>query len=195
MGRIFGYCRVSTSEQDAGTQAFQMRERGFKIAANRMIQETVSGSVPTGSRPKFIKLVEKLEEGDELVVLKLDRLGRDNMDVQHTVNRLLEMGVTIHCLDLPVPTINNAEGKLMLQLFAVFAEFERNRIRERTRETLQKKKAEGVKLGRPEATATTEKVQLCRQNGMTQSQTATHLNVSIRTVKNHWNLGSVEGDK
>ncbi|ECG2478004.1 recombinase family protein [Salmonella enterica] len=191
MGRVFGYCRVSTSEQDASTQAFQIRERGFKIAANRMVQETVSGSVPAGSREKFIKLVEKLEEGDELVVLKLDRLGRDNMDVQHTVNRLLEMGVTIHCLDLPCPTINNAEGKLMLQLFAVFAEFERNRIRERTRESLQKKKSEGVKLGRPEATETTEKVLLCRKNGMTQSQTAKHLGVTVRTVKNHWNLGNV----
>ncbi|HGG2837320.1 TPA: recombinase family protein [Salmonella enterica subsp. enterica serovar Infantis] len=187
MGRVFGYCRVSTTEQDASTQAFQIRERGFKIAANRMIQETVSGSVPAGNRPKFLSLIDKLEEGDELVVLKLDRLGRDNMDVQHTVNRLTDMGVTIHCLDLPVPKINSAEGKLMLQLFASFAEFERNRIRERTRETLQKKKADGVKLGRPEATDTTEKVLLCRKNGMTQSQAAEHLGVSIRTIKNHWN--------
>ncbi|EJJ0282726.1 recombinase family protein [Salmonella enterica] len=187
MSRTFAYCRVSTTEQDATTQIHHIRERGFTVEDNRVFSDTVSGSVPASQRTEFKKLVERLEAGDRLVVLKLDRLGRDSIDVQSTVSALLKAGVEVHCLDLPVPNLSSAEGKMMLQMFAAFAEFERNRIKERTRETLAKKKADGVKLGRPEATDTTSKVQQCKQNGLSQSQTADHLGVSIRTVKNHWN--------
>ncbi|MDD0156974.1 recombinase family protein, partial [Shigella flexneri] len=75
----------------------------------------------------------KLEEGDTLVVLKLDRLGRDNIDLQNTVTLLNDKGVKLICLDLPVKDLSSSEGKLVLQLFSTFAEFERNRIRERTK--------------------------------------------------------------
>ena len=139
-------------------------------------------------RGQFKTLVEhKLEAGDTLVVLKLDRLGRDNIDVQQTIERLKGLGVNLVSLDLPVADLTSSEGKLMLQMFSAFAEFERNRIRERTQEGLNRAKAEGKKLGRPEATGTTEKVQECKTKGLSQSVTAKALGLGIATVKRHWN--------
>lgn len=111
-------------------------------------------------RDKFKMLVEhQLESGDMLVVLKLDRLGRDNIDVQKTIAHLGDRGIKVVCLDLPVADFSSAEGKLMLQLFSAFAEFERNRIRERTKEGLERAKVEGKKLGRPKAHKTAAAVQ------------------------------------
>ncbi len=92
-----------------------------------------------------------MEAGDILVVLKLDRLGRDNIDVQSTINMLTNKGVKVVCLDLPVSDLLGTEDKLMLQMFSAFAEFERNRIRKRKKRVLSGAKAEGKKLGRPEA--------------------------------------------
>ncbi len=101
----------------------------------RVISETVSGSVEAMKRDKFQMLVEhQLESGDMLVVLKLDRLGRDSIDVQNTIIVLGQKGIKVVCLDLPVADLSSAEGKLMLQMFSAFAEFEGNHIRERTKE-------------------------------------------------------------
>ncbi|HCL5276686.1 TPA: recombinase family protein [Salmonella enterica] len=187
MSRTFAYCRVSTTEQTTENQTHAITQRGYEIAPNRVISETVSGSVPANQRPEFQRLIERMEAGDKLVVLKVDRLGRDAIDVQQTIDRLLSAGIEVHCLDLPVANLSSAEGRLMLQMFTAFAEFERNRIRERTTEALSRLKAEGVKLGRPEATETAEAVQRCKQNGLSQSKTAAHLSLSLSTVKRHWN--------
>ena len=97
------------------------------------------------------------------------------------------MGVHIHCLDLPIADLASAEGKLMLQMMTAFAEFERNRIRERTQEGLQRAKAQGKILGRPTARATTEAVQKKKSEGLSQSKAAKTLNISIATIKRHWN--------
>lgn len=128
----------------------------------------------------------QMENGDMLVVLKLDRLGRDNIDVQNTINLLTDKGIKVVCLDLPVANLSSAEGKLMLQMFSAFAEFERNRIRERTREGLERAKAEGKKLGRPAAHATKDSVQAKKAEGLSQSKTAEALGLGIATVKRHW---------
>lgn len=186
MSRQFIYCRVSTSEQTTENQLSAIQQRGYEVPASRVISETVSGGVPTANRKEFSKLVEKLEAGDELIVLKIDRLGRDAIDVLSTVNKLTQMGVKVISLDLPVPDLSRPEGKMMLGMFSVFAEFEKNRIRERTQESLDRLKAEGVKLGRPEATETRKKVQECKAMGLSQSATANHLKCSVRTVKRHW---------
>ena len=186
MTRQFIYCRVSTSEQTTENQLSAIRQRGYDVPASRVVSETISGGIPTASRKEFSKLVDKLEAGDELIVLKIDRLGRDAIDVLSTVERLGSMGVKVISLDLPVPDLSKPEGKMMLGMFSVFAEFEKNRIRERTQESLDRLKTEGVKLGRPEATETTEGVQQCKAMGLSQAQAADHLKISVRTVKRHW---------
>lgn len=186
--RIFSYCRVSTTEQTTENQIIAIRQKGYEVIDSRIVSETVSGSVEAMKREKFKMLINhQMEKGDMLVVLKLDRLGRDNIDVQSTINLLTEKGIKVVCLDLPVADLSSAEGKLMLQMFSAFAEFERNRIRERTREGLERAKAEGKKLGRPEAHATTRSVQEKKAKGLSQSETAAELEIGIATVKRHWN--------
>ncbi|MEZ8503435.1 recombinase family protein [Vibrio splendidus] len=187
-GRIFAYCRVSTVEQTTDNQILAIRNAGYDIQESRVISETVSGSVRAMERKEFKTLIEhKLEAGDTLAVLKLDRLGRDNIDVQQTIEQLTAKQIKVVSLDLPVSDLSSAEGKLMLQMFSAFAEFERNRIRERTQEGLNRAKAEGKKLGRPAAKGTTENVQRCKAEGMSQSATANKLGIGIATVKRHWN--------
>tara|TARA_B100000519_G_scaffold151893_2_gene132865 strand:+ start:118 stop:684 length:567 start_codon:yes stop_codon:yes gene_type:complete len=186
--RIFAYCRVSTTEQTTENQVLAIRQKGYEVIDSRIVSETVSGSVEAIKREKFKMLINhKMEKGDMLVVLKLDRLGRDNIDVQSTINLLTEKGIKVVCLDLPVADLSSAEGKLMLQMFSAFAEFERNRIRERTKEGLERAKAEGRKLGRPMAKATTVSVQMKKAEGLSQSKTAEVLGLGIATVKRHWN--------
>lgn len=187
MGRVFAYCRVSTVEQSVENQIISIRKAGWDVPANRVLSDTISGSSLAMQRPEFVRLLDRMEQGDTLVVLKLDRLGRDNIDVQSTILNLTERGIKVVSLDLPVSDLTSAEGKLMLQLFSAFAEFERNRIRERTQEGLQRVKAEGRQLGRPEATDTTESVQHWKSAGLSQSKVAAKLGIGIATVKRHWN--------
>ena len=140
------------------------------------------------SRPQFKILVEeKLEKGDTLVVLKLDRLGRDNIDLQKTIQTLTDKEIRVVSLDLPVRDLSSSEGKLILQLFGAFAEFERNRIVERTQAGLDRAKAKGKKLGRPKAVKTTTNVQALKAQGLTQKHVSERLGLSLITVKRHWN--------
>ena len=190
-GRNFAYCRVSTTEQTTENQILAIRNAGYDVIDSRIVSETISGSSKAADRKQFSNLIEhKLEAGDTLIVLKLDRLGRDNIDVQQTISQLTKKGIRVICLDLPVSDLGSPEGKLMLQMFSAFAEFERNRIRERTQEGLVRAKAEGKKLGRPKAIKTTKRVLECKVKGMSQSTTASHLGIGIATVKRHWNLAS-----
>lgn len=187
MNRLFSYIRVSTTEQTTANQSLAIAKAGYSIEPHRIVSETISGSVQANKRPEFVKLLDRLEVGDTLVLLKLDRLGRDNIDVQQTITMLDDMGVKVCCLDLPVKDLSTSEGKLMLQMFSAFAEFERNRLKERTNEGLSRAKAEGKTLGRPKALKTTSKVLELKAGGLSQSQVAKEMNVSVMTVKRHWN--------
>jgi DNA invertase Pin-like site-specific DNA recombinase len=178
---------VSTTEQTTANQSLAIERAGYFVEPNRIISETISGSVQASKRPEFVKLLEKLESGDTLILLKLDRLGRDNIDVQQTISMLDNMGVIVCCLDLPVKDLSTSEGKLMLQMFSAFAEFERNRLKERTNEGLARAKSQGKVLGRPKAIKTTAKVQALKAKGHSQSEVAEAISVSIMTVKRHWN--------
>lgn len=188
MGRTFAYCRVSTNEQTCENQIFAIRQAGYDIAEHRIISEVVSGGVLAMKRRMFADMINhKLEAGDRLVVLKLDRLGRDNIDVQQTIAMLVDRQIDVVSLDLPASNLNSAEGKLMLQMFSAFAEFEKSRITERTKEGLERAKSEGKKLGRPIAIKTFKQVQEAKEKGLSQSKTAKLLGLGIATVKRHWN--------
>jgi putative DNA-invertase from lambdoid prophage Rac len=94
------YCRVSTSEQITENQVAEIAAAGFKVEARRTVCETVSGSVPEMQRCEFKKLVARLDWDDVLIVTKLDRLGRNAIDVRTTVERLADENVRVHCLAL-----------------------------------------------------------------------------------------------
>ena len=128
MSRIFAYSRCSTSDQVPENQFIEIESKGFDIPEYRKVVEIVSGGVQAFKRPEFSKLIDKMEPHDTLVVSKLDRLGRDNIDVQQTITALSERGITVISLDLSDTDLTSSEGKLMLQIFAAFAEFEKSRI-------------------------------------------------------------------
>ena len=149
MSRVFAYCRVSTVDQTTENQVREIAAAGFSITAGRTITETVSGSVAAVKREGFGLLMNKLESGDVLVVTKLDRLGRNAMDVRATVEALSGMGVRVHCLALGGVDLASPAGKMTMGVIAAVAEFERDLLIERTQAGLTRAKAEGKVLGRP----------------------------------------------
>ena len=151
MSRVFAYCRVSTTDQTPENQAMGIAAAGFAVQASRVVTETVSGSVLAADRPGFTKLVDKLESGNVLVVTKLDRLGRNAMDVRATVEKLETMGVRVHCLALGGIDLTSPAGKMTMGVIAAVAEFERDLLIERTQAGLARAKADGKALGRPSA--------------------------------------------
>jgi hypothetical protein len=124
---------------------------------------------------------------DVLIVTKLDRLGRNAMDVRQTVEHLAASGIRVHCLALGGVDLTSAAGKMTMQVLSAVAEFERDLLIERTQSGLKRAKAEGKKLGRPEAAGTTKAVQKFKAPDMTQAQVAGELKIGIATVKRHWN--------
>ncbi|MGL4959598.1 MAG: recombinase family protein [Inquilinus sp.] len=148
--RVFAYARVSTADQTTENQRQEIEAAGFNVQPRRMVAETVSGSTSAFERPGFAKLVDRLESGDVLVVTKLDRLGRNAMDVRATVERLAVLGVKVYCLALGGMDLTSPAGKMTMQVINAVAEFERDLLIERTRAGLARVKAEGKKtLGRP----------------------------------------------
>ncbi|KGD54964.1 recombinase family protein [Burkholderia pseudomallei] len=151
MGRVFAYCRVSTSDQTTENQVFEVRSAGFNIEPRRVVSECVSGSVAAKQRAGFSKLLDRLETGDVLVVTKLDRLGRNAMDVRATVDELTTMGVRVHCLALGGADLTSAAGKMTMSVLSAVAEFERDLLLERTAAGLARAREAGKVLGRPRA--------------------------------------------
>lgn len=151
MARTFAYCRVSTADQTTDNQVREIEAAGFTIEPKRVIVETVSGSTAAMERKGFARLVDRLEDGDVLIVTKLDRLGRNAMDVRATVNALAAIGVRVHCLALGGVDLTSAAGKMTMGVIAAVAEFERDLLIERTQAGLSRAKAEGKALGRPSA--------------------------------------------
>lgn len=149
MSRVFAYCRVSTSDQTTDNQVQEIAAAGFTVTPQRTITETISGSVAASERPGFGKLLNKLEDGDVLVVTKLDRLGRNAMDVRATVEALTGIGVRVHCLALGGVDLTSPAGKMTMGVIAAVAEFERDLLIERTQSGLARARAEGKALGRP----------------------------------------------
>lgn len=151
MPRTFAYCRVSTVDQTTDNQVREIETAAFKVDANRIIVETVSGSTAAMQRKGFARLVDRLEADDVLIVTKLDRLGRNAMDVRATVDALAVAGVKVHCLALGGMDLTSAAGKMTMGVIAAVAEFERDLLIERTQAGLSRAKADGKALGRPAA--------------------------------------------
>lgn len=149
MSRVFAYCRVSTGGQTTANQLQEIAAQGVRVAPRHAIEETISGSVAAAERPGWQRLLNKLDQGDVLYVTKLDRLGRNAMDVRATVEALAELGVKVHCLALGGMDLTSAAGKMTMQVVNAVAEFERDLLIERTQAGLARARSEGKALGRP----------------------------------------------
>ena len=160
MSRVFAYCRVSTPDQTTDNQLQEIRTAGFNIESHRLITECVSGSVQALARPEFSLLMKKLEKGDVLIVTKLDRLGRNAMDVRATVEALADLGVRVHCLALGGVDLTSSAGKMTMQVLAAVAEFERDLLIERTQAGLERARQAGKRFGRPPSLSEAEQTEV-----------------------------------
>ncbi|QNE42002.1 recombinase family protein (plasmid) [Hymenobacter sp. NBH84] len=138
---IFGYARVSTADQQLHLQTDALQAYG----CDEIAQEKVSS---VKERPALQHLLTRLRAGDTLVVWKLDRLGRSLKDLVTLVTGFQERGVQFISLQDHLDT-TTAQGRLMFNLFASLAEFERDIIRERTKAGLTAARARGRQGGRP----------------------------------------------
>ncbi|HCO9610876.1 TPA: recombinase family protein [Escherichia coli] len=148
MSRIFAYCRVSTLEQTTENQRREIESAGFNVRPQRIIEEQISGSVAASERPGFNRLLDRLESGDVLIVTKLDRLGRNAMDIRKTVEQLTESGIRVHCLALGGVDLTSSAGKMTMQVISAVAEFERDLLLERTYSGIARARDAGKRFGR-----------------------------------------------
>jgi putative DNA-invertase from lambdoid prophage Rac len=185
MARTFAYCRVSTIDQTTDNQVGEIEAAGFAVDPKRVVTETVSGSTAARERKGFAKLMDRLEDGDVLIVTKLDRLGRNAMDVRATVEALAKAGVRVHCLALGGADLTSSAGKLTMGVISAVAEFERDLLVERTQAGLTRAKAAGTVLGRPSALdgATQAKIRERRLAGISLGVLAKEYGVSRAAIQ------------
>jgi DNA invertase Pin-like site-specific DNA recombinase len=144
--RLFGYARVSTNQQSLDLQVKALKEAG--VGVSRIFTDKASGG--HGERDGLRTLRVKVEEGDVILVKKLDRLGRDTADMIALIKEFDGIGVSIRFLDDGIST-EGATGKMVVTILSAVAQAERQRILERTNEGRLEAQAKGVKFGRKRA--------------------------------------------
>ncbi|WP_069352479.1 recombinase family protein [Burkholderia cenocepacia] len=184
MSRTFAYARVSTMDQTATNQLREIEAAGFAVDKRRVVTESISGSVCAEQRPGFAQLLLKMEEGDVLIVTKLDRLGRNAMDVRSTVEALADRGIRIHCLALGGVDLTSPAGRMTMQVLNAVAEFERDLLIERTQAGIARAKAEGKAMGRPSALTQQQQMEVRRllAEGATVAGLAKQYSTSRQTI-------------
>ena len=133
---IFGYARVTTTDQNPDLPFDALKQAGF----DRLFVEKASGA--RADRPQFCKMLEQVRAGDVILIWKLDRLGRSLRHLLEVVYRLNEQKIGLKSLTDPIDT-TTSQGKLIFNIFAALAEFERDLIRERTKAGLAAARARG----------------------------------------------------
>jgi putative DNA-invertase from lambdoid prophage Rac len=187
------YYRVSTTDQSIEAQRHVMGG-GFD---REFSDEGVSGGTMAAERPGFAKLLDVAREGDTVCVYAVDRLGRDALDVQATVRRLMNMGVTLHIHGIGV--VGGGAGEIVLAVLAQVADLERRKIKERT--TAGREAARAAleatgrthrgkeSLGRPKAQDGATVVAWRKASGASIKETARHFSISEATVKRYCAAG------
>lgn len=165
---VFGYARVSTHEQTTENQRLELEQAGYPVAY-WFEDRGVSGKCPASQRPSFQALLSKIRAGETLVVSKMDRLGRDAIDVLQTVKLLQERGVHVIVHQLGNTDLTSPAGKLLLTMLSALAEMERDLLVERTQAGLARAKAEGKQLGRKAKTNDAQRQEIRQRLGAGES--------------------------
>jgi DNA invertase Pin-like site-specific DNA recombinase len=179
-GQLVGYGRTSTAEQEAGLEA---QRRDLEAAGcGRVFVEQASS---VGARPVLAQALDYVREGDTLVVTKIDRLARSTVNLWELVKELDAKKVGLRVLNLggePVDT-RSSTGKLILNIFAGFAQFEREMMLERQKEGIAKAKAEGRYTGRkPTARLKADEARRLHAEGKTPTEIAKALGIGRGSV-------------
>ena len=188
---IYGYIRVSTDKQTFENQKFEIERyaRAHQLEIDTWIEETVSGASDLKKR-KLGKLMRRLKKGDTLVCTELSRLGRNLYDIMDILNALMKKQVNLWTIKENYRLGNDLNSKVLAFAFGLAAEIERQLISQRTKEALARKRAEGVRLGRPPGKLSAKlklsgKEQQIRQmlaEGFSYNQIAKKLKVHRHTV-------------
>lgn len=176
---IIGYARVSTDDQNLSAQTDALKAAG----AGKTFADTISGA--KRARPELNRMLDQLRKGDVVTVTKYDRLARSLKDLLEIVEVIRERGAGFRSLAEDIDTTTPA-GRLVFHVFASIAQFERERIAERTKEGLQAAKARGRIGGRPHALTADQKAEVRRMRDDDQraiSEIARLFRVSERTIR------------
>lgn len=154
MGKVYGYVRVSSADQNEDRQMIALVEVG--VADENIFIEKQSGK--DFDRPQYIQMIKKLKSGDLLYILSIDRLGHNYEEIQRQWRVLTkDTGVDICVIDMPLLDTRNGQdlmgtfiADLVLQILSFVAQSERENIKKRQAEGIAAAKAKGVKFGRPE---------------------------------------------
>jgi len=188
---IYGYIRVSTDKQTVENQRFEINRfiKKSGVHVDSWIEETISGTVAPNKR-NLGKLISKTKKGDIIICSELSRLGRNMFMIMSILNILMENGVIIYTVKERYKLGEDLTSKVLAFAFSISAEIERSLISQRTKEALRRKKAEGVKLGRPKGrlnskyklTGCEEKIIAMLNEGYPKSLISKQLNVSPSTL-------------
>ena len=174
--RRFGYARVSTSQQSLDIQIKKLKDAGVKT--NRIFTDKVSGK--NSDRDGLNTLLVKIEEGDVILVTKLDRLGRDTADMINLIKEFDNMKVAIRFLDDGIST-EGVMGKMVVTILSAVAQAERHRILERTNEGRIEAKAKGIIFGRKRV-IDHKKVRLLFKEGIGATKIVKEMGIGRSTV-------------
>jgi DNA invertase Pin-like site-specific DNA recombinase len=185
--RLFGYARVSTSQQSLDIQINALKEAG--VQEHRIFSDKASGSHSDRQGLKLLRL--KVEPGDTVLVKKLDRLGRDTAEMIQLIKEFDDMNVSIRFLDDGIST-EGTMGKMVVTILSAVAQAERSRILERTNEGRAEAKIKGIKFGR-KRTIDREKIVALYRLGSGATEIARQERVGRSTV--YKLLKEVDGQK
>lgn len=179
----YGYGRVSREQQTTENQR-QVIELQRKIPVDKWFEEhAVSGKIKAKDRPAFAEMNALLKAGDTAVFTRVDRISRRASDTLNVVEELLERGVEVFILQMGEVPLSSQMGKMMLGVYAIFAEGERLSIIERTKDGLARTKRQGTKLGRPTAIhPCVLKEMIERRPTMTLAEMSDKYNVPLPTI-------------
>lgn len=177
----YGYARVSTEEQNFDSQIDELVKSGVK--KDDIFYEKVSGSVVSKKRTVLAQLLKIVRSNDSITVVKLDRLGRNAIDVLSLIDELNNKNINVKILNLGIDT-QKPSGRLFLTMLAGFAEFERELIRERCTAGLAAAKARGTLLGRRHTLTMDQRrhAQQLKTQGLSANDVAKLLNTSKMTA-------------
>jgi DNA invertase Pin-like site-specific DNA recombinase len=147
---VYGYIRVSTDKQTVENQRFEVSKFCEKqgISVGKWIEETISGTQETSKR-KLGSLLEIMQKGDIIICSELSRLGRNLLMIMAILNACMEKDVQVWTIKDCYKLGKDINSKVLAFAFGLSAEIERTLISQRTKEALARKKAEGVRIGRP----------------------------------------------